>query len=202
MKTRDDIIKLYQDANWEIRHLKSVSDFSANLKPKFEESFGGFPPSFIDKPGLLIDFPVEEEPSSYMMMAYSSHSMSHIADAPDEDVVKLIQNTKVYIEGFPTDESEIKDMITVSKQTFKDSVCCVGRIFAIENNENTANLNYFFMFDSNKVVPLDSIIFKEDNEVYLVLSEDFTKHFHDVNEGRYVRDLIISSISYILEEFK
>lgn len=201
----DEIINIYKNDNWEFNEITDINDFNKIIKPNLQQSFGGNPPIF--DTGYLVDIHVDRQTNSHIVFTYSSRIVEDILSVNKDRVNSLADDisTKAITFGkteMPKNLDQLNDLIDKTREQYSGSSCIVGKIFMIEGGFLVADVNYTFLFDINKTVPLSSIVIQDENEFILLFSEEFKNKFNDKDQANYLQRVVLAAISYILEQFK
>jgi len=199
--TLDYILKLYSDDGWDYKEYKDPEEFKGVIKPSLTESYGGSKPIF--NKGLLVNIDVSSDAEkSNLLFAYTSRTVESLLTDSKANLHTAIENSVINYDEFPKKVEDIDKMIVESQEKYNDSICVIGKVFVIENTLLKTKVDFTFLFDNDKTVPFDSIIVRDSNEVIVLLSQQFRDKFEDVKQAEHLTSIILSAISYILEQFK
>jgi len=199
----NEIINVYEKENWEIITLDTIDQYKSRVKPTLSESFGGNKITF-NRNGKFYKIIVNEELGEYLLYAFSIKDISSLLDRKkDEEIFESLKNIKLNNSSLYSSIEEIKKSVVLAREILNNCNYIVCRLFSIQKDVVVSTVGYVFIQDVNSTVPIDSIACKTDNnEIILVCSDEFVQLFEDEDNANYVKGLILSSISFILEEYK
>jgi len=197
--TYEELVDVYIKQEWEIKSPISIYEYKSKIKTTLSDSFGGNKIKFT-KTGSVYTIIVKEDSKEKLVFAYSIKNISNILNQSDDVILNNIKKSNFKSSELTNDES-IKNAVLLAREELNNCCYVMCRLFTIQENIISDTLSYAFIQNKNKDVSLESISCKtENNEIILVCSEEFEKLFIDKDMANYVKNLILSSISFILEE--
>ena len=201
--TLDSLIKLYTDQNWEYLLFDDISSLKEKIKPNLSDSFGTKLP--ILSPGVLIHFPIKDVDGSHLLYTFSSVPVADVLNTKKEDIYNTLNSININTDvDFNFDNMEqVSKLIDDAKQSHSESLQVIGRVLIVEDNVVKCSVKFLFILDNNANVPFESIIvFDDADTIVLLLSPQFKEQFENESQSIYLTNVILSSISFILEYYK
>jgi hypothetical protein len=201
LMTLPRLLEVYTEQNWEILTFKSEEVIHYAVKPNLADSFGTALP--VLSPGTLFHFPIQNMDGSHLLYAFSSIPTANLLATKTEDIYKTLQAVTMHEEIAFNDADEVATLIEKARKEYGSSMQVVGRVLVVEDDVVKCSVKFLFLIDNDLNIPYESIIvFDDDDKIVLLLSEEFKSQFQDNEQSLYLTNIILSSISFLLEYYK